>query len=300
LSALFLTVLVSGCSGGARKLVFQTPDKTAPLRAPRESFVDGNRRHYTTWAYDARSVKDAHALAFKNALKQSALELGVSVVGEDTSEQEEKNGVYTYKFTARTETRTVPTSFSGVKLEDRYDECFKVGRTRQCNSYVQIGIPVEQLQAAAREVAGKVAFVFLCKAGDGSACGSAVEEKIRESAQNAGLFLLDEVVREELAAADAARELNAAHVFKVSIGADYIGSEGEAHFARAEASARLVETRHGKTLATVDAGEEKAGAYSKADALREAIRVITKRLSGRIEYEEFFKQPEGSKAGGER
>ena len=66
-----------------------------------------------------------------------------------------------------------------------------------------------------------------------------------------------------------------------------IGQEDDAFYARGSASARLVETRGGKVLATADTGEMKAGGYSRADVVRLNLKDICSDLAARIQSGDF-------------
>ena len=281
--AWFLTGVVFssiGCAGP--HLVFQSRSK-APLKKVRSAFVDAGRKHYSNWSFGAAdTADDAHGLAFMNGLSAALSELGVTVTGTQESVQVEENGEYRYRISSRTKTKQVPLELNGIKVEDRYEECLREGGGRRCNAFVRLSIPLDELKAAARRIRGKVAFVWLCESDGEATCTPAIEEEIRSASSRAGLRLIDTTTRVEKAPEELGDELDAAFVLKVNMSARMIGQEDDAFYARGSASARLVETRDGKVLATADTGEMKAGGYTRADAVRLTLKDVCSDLGARI------------------
>lgn len=273
------------CSAAGPTLVHQTRP-AAPSKDPKTPYVSGGMRHFSAWAYDAASAEDAHALASNNALLEAAKQLAVTVGGTHTIKEREKDGEYSYDIVAEGESKACRVMFQGREVKDRYEECFELRGEQKCNGYVELAIPIAELQAAERVCRGRILFAYQCDVSD-AACRPAGEEMLRAAAQQAGLTLLDEMVTGDVSAEDAGTKHDAGYVFKITVSAAIVGNEGDAWFARGSGLARLVETRYGKTVATVDTGELKEGAYSESDALRMVVKAIIKRLAVRIQGHDF-------------
>ena len=271
---------VMGCAGSS--LVFQSRTRV-PSNETKPAYVVEGGKHYSTWSRGAAdTADDAHGLAFLNGISAAASELGVTVTGSTEGVQVEKDGKYRYRFSTRTKTEQVPVELRGIKVEDRYEECFRESGDLSCNAFVRLSIPVLELKAAARRIRGKVAFVWLCESYGEAACTPAMEEEIRSASTRAGLRLTDVTTRAEKTPGELGDEQDAAFVLKVSVTARLIGEDDDVHYARGSASARLVETRDGKVLATVDTGEMKAGGYSRADAVRLTLKDVCSDVAARI------------------
>ena len=275
---------LAACSS-APVLISGSP-KAAPSRLPSPSFVEGDRKVFSTWATGSRSAEEAYRLAFGNAIGQAAKELGVIVEGEVECVEKSTEDSYTYTCRSKEKTKQIPIKLKKVKVRQHYEECWKVAGEIRCDGYVRISIPEAELKLAARMIRGRTALVWECAGPEGYSCPSNLEEEVRSAADRGGLPLLSVAV-EEGDCADLAEKLDAAYLFKVRFSLNIAGKEGKATFARGSASAQLVETRDCKVKRTVDTGEMKGGGYSRDDALRLTLKDICTRLVGRIEAAGF-------------
>lgn len=286
LFAVATMLVVAGCSS-APTLVFQSRT-LKPANSPKPAYTQGARRYYSTWSFGAASAEDANDLAYVGVLtKQIAGEIGVQVEGGTESWEEEKNGVYSYKFTSRTEARRVPVQLEGVRVDDSYQECWRESGDRRCDAYVLVSVPVQELEAAKRTVRGRVALTYVCDVDNKDACRGGNLDALREAAHRAGLKLIEKTVEEDRPARDLGRELDAAYVLQVRIAADIIGSQKSgdktAYYARGTGAAELVETRLGKVLAVARTDPMKDGGYCTDSALSFTVQGIVKALCAEIE-----------------
>ena len=284
--AIALLIGLSGCSS-APALVFQSRT-VQPGKQAEPAYSLSGRRHYSTWSYGAASAEDALELAYVGVLvKQVAAELGVKLEGGTEAVEREQNGIYSYRFTSRSEARRVPVQLAGVRVEDSYQECWKRSGEMQCNAYVKVSVPIAELSAAARKVRGRVALAYVCAVKHPEACGGGNLQALREAADRVGLTLIEETVEEDRPAEDLGRELDAAYVLRINIGASIIGSQKSgsktAYYARGTGAAEFVETHLGKVLSVVRTDPMKDGGYCSEDALRHTVRGIVESLCTEIE-----------------
>ena len=279
-------MLVAGCSS-APTLVFQSRVQK-PATGARPAYTHGARRYFSTWATGSACAEDAKAVAYVGVLtKQIAGEIGVKVEGGTESWEEEKNGVYSYKFTSRSKARRVPVQLEGVRVEDSYQECWKVAGDRRCDAYVLVSVPIQELESSKRIVRGRVALKYVCDVENEDACGGGNLDALRESAHRVGLKLIEQTVEEDRPAKALGRELDAAYVLQVRVSADIIGSQKSgnktAYYARGSGAAELVETKLGKVLAVARTEPMKDGGYCTDSALNYTVQGIVNALCTEIE-----------------
>lgn len=256
----------------------------APAREHRLPFEKGDRRFYMQWVHGFASPEEAHGMAMQNVLTQEiAQELGVRIESENVSEEVESDGSYRYRVSSRQSTKVAPVDFSSVRLEDRYEECGAEGSNGSCSGYVLVSVPKEELRAVRRTMLGRVGLVLVCDQMNGSRCPKAVEDAVRAAASKAGLALTDQALSEEQPAMKIGDLLDCAQTLNVRISLQTIGQESGVWYMKASGSANLVETRHGKTLVTVDADEEKFGGYTEDACRQVALKKTGEKLAGDIE-----------------
>jgi len=227
-------------------------------------------------------------LAYVGVLvKQVAAELGVKLEGGTEAVEREQNGVYSYKFTSRSEARRVPVQLAGVSVEDSYQECWTQSGNQRCNAFVKVSVPLAELEAAARKVRGRVALTYICDVENEEACGGGNLDALREAAQRAGLSLIEDTVDEDRPAKALGRELDAAYVLRVHVTASIIGSKKSgsrtAYYARGTGAAEFVDTHLGKVLAVARTDPMKDGGYCTDDALRYTVNGVVKELCAEIQ-----------------
>lgn len=274
-----------GCSS-APALVFQSR-KVQPSKTPVPPYSQGGHRYYSFWSYGANTANDAHELAYLGVLvKQVAAEIGVIVEGGSVIVEVDDNGVYTYEFTSVSKARRVPLRLSGVMLEESYQECWKQSGDRLWNAYVKISVPGKELEAAKRKFKGRVALAYLCDVANRDNCKGGNLQALREAAHQVGLGLIEETVEEDRPAQALGRELDAAYVLRITVGAKIIDSQSSgdrtAYYAQGTGAAELVDTHLGKVLSIVRTEPMKDGGYCKDDALRYTVQGIVQVLCSEI------------------
>jgi len=272
---------VLACSGAAPRLVSQSRP-VPPSRNVRLAYDQGDRRYYSYWGFGARSAEEAHALAFDNILtRQIPVELGVEVSGATAVHEVEKDGSYSYRFERVGTVKSSPVRFEGIRVEDRYEECFRQSGDIVCNGYVLASIPHEELARVKVALSGRTVLQLSCDSG--TCCDGGTEERLRAAAAKAAFPLIDRTERGEGDVDQVCASGGAAQVLKVQLRGREVGKAEGAWFAVGSGSARLVDCLTGKVRAELDVPESKQGEYGRQQALCLAVRSAADRLSSRIE-----------------